>query len=211
MPERGIQQRGAASYSMVFFFFKFRNMSTNILDEYEDDVPISSSKRGGGGGAFGGGGNNGAFGGGGSNAAFGNATAAAGLYPCSICNRHFASDRIEQHEEACRKASKARRVFDSTKQRLQGTEAAAFYRKSKGGKTSSQAIKPTVYISRFLLHINEKYCFFYFIKSRSQIGDKNMKISFVLFVMLSKLPTMRNQVVHKNENKRKKYISCGNI
>ncbi|CAM4773699.1 unnamed protein product [Rotaria magnacalcarata] len=101
-------------------------------NEYED-VPVSSSKRGGGGG-----------GGGGSNTAFPSSSSSGvtGLYPCSICNRNFASDRIQQHEEACKKASKQRRVFDSTKQRLQGTEAATYFRKTKGGKAPAQSIKP---------------------------------------------------------------------
>ncbi|CAF2918409.1 unnamed protein product [Rotaria sp. Silwood2] len=115
MAERPVQQRNNASY-----------------DEY-DDPPISSSKRGGGGGG----------GGGGSNAAFGssNSSGGAGLYQFSTCNRQFARDRIEQHEEACRKASKQRRVFDSTKQRLQGTEAATYFRKGKGAKGPTQTAK----------------------------------------------------------------------
>ena len=86
----------------------------------------------------GGGGGGGAFAG-------GNSSGGAGLYPCSICNRRFASDRIEHHEEACKKAHKQRRTFDSTKQRLQGTEAAAFYRKGgKGGKGRNEPTKPGV-------------------------------------------------------------------
>ncbi|CAF0822381.1 unnamed protein product [Rotaria sp. Silwood1] len=110
MAERSIPQRSNASH-----------------DEYDDDVPISSSKRGG-------------------NAAFAssNTSGGAGLYPCSICNRSFASDRIQQHQEACSKANKQRRVFDSTKQRLQGTEAAAYFRKGKGGKGPNQPVKPSV-------------------------------------------------------------------
>jgi hypothetical protein len=102
---------------------------TNYVDEYDDDVPIASSKKGGGGG--------GAFQNGGS-------SAAAGLYPCSVCNRSFASDRIQQHEAACVKASKQRRVFDSTKQRLEGTEAASYFRKGKGGKGRVEIPKPQV-------------------------------------------------------------------
>lgn len=92
-------------------------------DDYDDDIPISTSKRGGGGG-----------GGGGAAFPAGGSSGVTGLYPCSICNRSFASDRIEQHQDACRKANKERRVFDSTKQRLQGTEAATYFRKGKGGK-----------------------------------------------------------------------------
>ncbi|CAF4520993.1 unnamed protein product, partial [Rotaria magnacalcarata] len=59
-------------------------------NEYED-VPVSSSKRGGGGGAGGGGGSNTAF-------PSSSSSGVTGLYPCSICNRNFASDRIQQHE-----------------------------------------------------------------------------------------------------------------
>lgn len=58
-----------------------------------------------------------------------------------MCNRNFASDRIQQHEVACKKAHKQRRVFDSTKQRLQGTEAVNFYRKAKA---SAEPSKPKV-------------------------------------------------------------------
>ena len=103
------------------------NLCIDHLDEF-DDVPIASSTRGGGANAF----------------PTGGSSAAAGLYPCSICNRSFASDRIQQHEAACSKASKQRRVFDSTKQRLEGTEAAAFVRKGKGGKGRSEPAKPQV-------------------------------------------------------------------
>lgn len=106
-----------------------------LLDEYED-APVAATRRAGGGGGFGGGSSG--------PAAFpsgGSSSGAGGLYPCSICNRSFASDRIEHHEEACRKANKKRRVFDSTKQRLQGTEAASFFRKGKTTKAPSDAIR----------------------------------------------------------------------
>lgn len=50
---------------------------------------------------------------------------------CSYCQRKFASDRIEKHEEICRRqAMKKTKVFDSSKQRLEG-EAASFARVSK--------------------------------------------------------------------------------
>ncbi|CAF0845417.1 unnamed protein product [Adineta ricciae] len=91
-----------------------------------DDAPIGSTKRGGGmAPPFETG-----------------SSSSAGLYPCSICNRTFASDRIQQHEDACKRAHKQRKVFDSTKQRVQGTEAAAFFR--KGGKGRSQPSKPQI-------------------------------------------------------------------
>ncbi|CAF0872326.1 unnamed protein product [Rotaria sp. Silwood1] len=83
-----------------------------------DDTPINHSTRRGGGG--------------GSTFQNSGSSGSAGLYPCSVCHRNFASDRIQQHEAACMKSHKQRRVFDSTKQRLQGTEAASYYRKGKG-------------------------------------------------------------------------------
>ncbi|UJR10266.1 hypothetical protein I4U23_014474 [Adineta vaga] len=113
MTERGVPQRGNASYND------------------SDDIPISSNKRSGGGG-------------GGGPAPFENSSSsAAGLYPCSICNRSFASDRIQQHEEACKRAHKQRKVFDSTKQRIQGTEAASYFRKGKG-RTQPSKPQPQV-------------------------------------------------------------------
>ncbi len=107
----------------------------DYLDEY-DDIPTSTSKRGGGGNGGGGG------------VPFQNSgsSGSGGLYPCSVCNRRFASDRIQQHEAACMKASKQRRVFDSTKQRLEGTEAASYFRKGKGGKARNEPVKPQVRI-----------------------------------------------------------------
>ena len=48
---------------------------------------------------------------------------------CAYCGRKFASDRIDKHEEVCaRSHAKKTKVFDSKKQRLQGTEAAQFAR-----------------------------------------------------------------------------------
>lgn len=51
---------------------------------------------------------------------------------CAYCHRKFASDRIQKHEQICsRMSSKKKHVFDASKQRLQGTEAAQFVSKSK--------------------------------------------------------------------------------
>ena len=48
---------------------------------------------------------------------------------CAYCGRKFAADRIEKHEAVCaRAASRKVKVFDSKKQRTQGTEAAQFAR-----------------------------------------------------------------------------------
>lgn len=50
--------------------------------------------------------------------------------PCAYCGRRFASDRLEKHEEICRRtSSKKTKVFDSAAHRLQGTEAAQFARR----------------------------------------------------------------------------------
>lgn len=108
-----------------------RDVLIDYLDGY-DDIPLSSLKRNGGGG------------GGGAALPSSGSSGSAGLYPCSVCNRTFASDRIQHHEAACMKASKQRRVFDSTKQRLTGTEAASYFRKGKGGKGRNEPAKPQV-------------------------------------------------------------------
>ena len=49
--------------------------------------------------------------------------------PCPNCGRGFASNRIQKHHTVCVKnQQKRRKVFDTTKQRLKGTEAAKFFR-----------------------------------------------------------------------------------
>ncbi|XP_071451426.1 uncharacterized protein [Hetaerina americana] len=49
------------------------------------------------------------------------------LIPCSICGRTFKSESLQKHQAVCQKnASKKRRVFDSMKQRIQGTELAEY-------------------------------------------------------------------------------------
>ncbi|RNA24713.1 zinc finger protein 474 -like [Brachionus plicatilis] len=52
------------------------------------------------------------------------------LVPCRNCGRSFATDRIQVHQNACT-GQKKRKVFDMTKQRVQGTEAETFVRKKK--------------------------------------------------------------------------------
>ena len=116
------------------------------------------------------------------------------MYPCSTCNRTFTSDRIAQHEAACARANKQRRIFDSTKQRLEGTEAAMFYRNSRGGKGRNEPLRPQVNeFGSFLfvssvetLHVSSRY--------QNQIGDKNMKILFVRSVTQKRLHSIRKQV-----------------
>jgi len=150
------------------------DISIDNLDEFED-APVSSTKRGG--GAFAG----------------NSSSGVTGLYPCSICNRSFASDRIQQHQEACKKANKERRVFDSTKQRLQGTEAAAYFRKGKGGKGRTEPAQPQVNIRGFVF-VQSTIQNLIVLRFQNPIGDRNMKISFEQFVMLNKPLTMKNQV-----------------
>ena len=46
-----------------------------------------------------------------------------------MCGRNFADDRIEKHEEICSKTAdkaKKRKVFDMTKARVKGTDAAKY-------------------------------------------------------------------------------------
>ncbi|UJR35632.1 hypothetical protein I4U23_028382 [Adineta vaga] len=108
----------------------FQQGRNTSYDEFED-TPISSSLRGGGGGT----------------AAYQSSDYSSSdsrLYPCSLCNRKFASDRIQQHEVACRKTQKQRRVFDSTKQRIEGTEAATFFGKTKTGRGRNEPAKPQI-------------------------------------------------------------------
>merc|ERR1719189_2319894 len=53
------------------------------------------------------------------------------LRACKNCGRNFADDRIEKHEEICLKtAAKKRKVFDMTKARVKGTDAAKYVRGS---------------------------------------------------------------------------------
>ena len=51
------------------------------------------------------------------------------LRPCPVCGRKFAVERLQKHQTACEKSKKKpRKVFDMTKQRTQGTDAAQFVR-----------------------------------------------------------------------------------
>ena len=54
------------------------------------------------------------------------------LVSCSLCNRNFAADRIDKHMVVCQKTkSKTRKLFDSSKQRAEGSDAQPqTYRKS---------------------------------------------------------------------------------
>ncbi|XP_066914973.1 zinc finger protein 474-like isoform X1 [Clytia hemisphaerica] len=62
------------------------------------------------------------------------------LTPCHLCNRKFASDRIDKHMVICQKTtSKNRKVFDSSKQRSVGSDANPI----KKSSSSSSASKKT--------------------------------------------------------------------
>lgn len=64
-----------------------------------------------------------------------------GLARCTICGRNFAEDRIEKHREICQKTkSKKRKVFDTTKHRVLGTDAEKYVlqKKKVGGAAASK-------------------------------------------------------------------------
>lgn len=59
------------------------------------------------------------------------------LLPCSICNRSFRSALLPRHSDICLKNAKRRKVpFDSSKQRIQGTEMAAYVQTMKKEQSS---------------------------------------------------------------------------
>ena len=68
-----------------------------------------------------------------------------------MCGRNFAEDRIEKHEEICAKTAakaKKRKVFDMTKARVKGTDAAK-YVKSAAHLEKKEAKVGRVIISYF--------------------------------------------------------------
>ncbi|XP_017784087.1 PREDICTED: uncharacterized protein LOC108567882 isoform X2 [Nicrophorus vespilloides] len=63
------------------------------------------------------------------------------LTGCRYCQRRFASDRIQTHEDICaRTGKKKRKAYDATKHRLTGTELEPYARRAP--KTSSR-VKPS--------------------------------------------------------------------
>lgn len=53
------------------------------------------------------------------------------LQPCSICGRTFLPQPLSKHMKICeRNATRKRKVFDSLKQRVEGTELAPFHQRS---------------------------------------------------------------------------------
>eukprot|EP00834_Sanchytrium_tribonematis_P007284 NODE_638_length_5124_cov_1.416119.p4 type:complete len:267 gc:universal NODE_638_length_5124_cov_1.416119:3251-2451(-) len=64
---------------------------------------------------------------------------------CPICSRKFAKDAIERHINSCQKinSKKPRKVYDSQKHRLQGTDAAQFKPKHSSATMDSSTTSPT--------------------------------------------------------------------
>lgn len=63
-----------------------------------------------------------------------------------VCGRKFAAERLEKHRTACEKskAKKPRKVFDMTKMRTEGTDAAQYVRKRpKTPERKTQVCFPT--------------------------------------------------------------------
>ncbi|XP_017082275.2 zinc finger C2HC domain-containing protein 1C [Drosophila eugracilis] len=55
---------------------------------------------------------------------------------CRHCGRHFNTDRLEKHEAVCqRMMNTKRKIFDASKQRVEGTEAEKYNKKGKGNRT----------------------------------------------------------------------------
>ncbi|CAG5133535.1 unnamed protein product [Candidula unifasciata] len=55
----------------------------------------------------------------------------ADLAMCTICGRSFVQERLKKHQEACAKAHKPRKEFDSAKKRVEGTDLAKYAGKAK--------------------------------------------------------------------------------
>ncbi|XP_059160336.1 zinc finger C2HC domain-containing protein 1C-like [Physella acuta] len=53
------------------------------------------------------------------------------LAKCAVCGRSFAQERLRKHQDACAKANKPRKEFDSSKKRVEGTELAKYAGKSR--------------------------------------------------------------------------------
>lgn len=56
-----------------------------------------------------------------------------------MCGRTFAAEPLQKHRKVCAKtAAKKRHVFDSSKQRVEGTDIAPFYQKQVVKKPQNQ-------------------------------------------------------------------------
>ncbi|KAK2162639.1 hypothetical protein LSH36_95g08022 [Paralvinella palmiformis] len=59
-------------------------------------------------------------------------TSTQSLIPCDICGRNFNPDALQRHVPICSKNNaKRRKTFDSSKQRIEGTEIKQFHKNSK--------------------------------------------------------------------------------
>lgn len=64
------------------------------------------------------------------------------LIECKSCNRKFRAERIELHQNTCRKLQKSRPVFDEAKMRIKGTDLETFTKApSKPIKVKSKSSK----------------------------------------------------------------------
>lgn len=76
------------------------------------------------------------------------------LAACKFCNRRFAPDRLQIHEDICgRTGKKKRKTYDALKHRVQGTELEPFVK--KGGRASSRARTPSARRSNWRQTHNE--------------------------------------------------------
>lgn len=65
--------------------------------------------------------------------------------PCGICGRTFLPPSLAKHSGICEKnATKKRKVFDSLKQRVEGTDLAIFHQKRYLKKQDSTNSQPEV-------------------------------------------------------------------
>ncbi|XP_076084099.1 uncharacterized protein LOC143054891 isoform X6 [Mytilus galloprovincialis] len=63
--------------------------------------------------------------------------------PCRICGRQFVPESLSKHEPICRKtAAKKPKVFDSAKQRAEGTEVSYKQIKQSQKKAKQEVVKP---------------------------------------------------------------------
>ena len=80
-------------------------------------------------------------------------TASTARRKCAVCGRGFSHDRIAKHQRICRQnMTKRRAVFDSTKQRIEGTDMVLFHhgsnrnankQRGKANKIKRQAKRPS--------------------------------------------------------------------
>uniref|UniRef100_A0A1I8P2P7 C2HC/C3H-type domain-containing protein n=1 Tax=Stomoxys calcitrans TaxID=35570 RepID=A0A1I8P2P7_STOCA len=67
-----------------------------------------------------------------------------GMAACQYCQRNFNEDRLQKHEDVCRKmTSTKRKIFDASKHRVKGTEAEKYVAK-KGKLTAAPKISPVI-------------------------------------------------------------------